>query len=314
MAAALVLLLCGANALNVVNSFIGRDFMTAIANRDRAEFARQALFYLAVFAGSTGVAVTARFTEERLGLLWREDLTRRVLGHYLANSTYYRLEASGELPSPDQRIAEDVRTFTATTLSFVLMGLNSVLTMLSFSGVLWTISPLLFAIAVTYAACGSLVTIALGRPLVRLNSNQLDLEASFRGRLLNMRDHAEQVMVGRQESLHNAKLNAALDGVVANFTRITSINRNVGSFTTAYNWLIQIIPALVIAPAFIAHKVRVRRDRAIGDGFRGAGRGFLADRDPVPVPVEFRRRRRQTKRDGRGRRTIRRACRGGGPA
>ena len=39
--------------------------------------------------------------------------------------------------------------------------------------------------------------------------------------------------------------------MVANFRQIIAINRNVGFFTTGYNWLIQIIPALVVAPAFI---------------------------------------------------------------
>jgi vitamin B12/bleomycin/antimicrobial peptide transport system ATP-binding/permease protein len=58
------------------------------------------------------------------------------------------LEASGKLANPDQRIAEDVRAFTVTTLSFVLMVLNSGFTMVAFSGVLWSISPLLFTVAV----------------------------------------------------------------------------------------------------------------------------------------------------------------------
>ena len=77
--AALVALLFGANGLNVLNSFVGRNFMTAIADRDKAEFMRQAIFYVGVFAGSTVVAVVARFAEERLGLLWRESLTRRAV-------------------------------------------------------------------------------------------------------------------------------------------------------------------------------------------------------------------------------------------
>jgi vitamin B12/bleomycin/antimicrobial peptide transport system ATP-binding/permease protein len=82
--------------------------------------------------------------------------------------------------SPDQQIAEDVRAFTATTLSFSLMAINSAFTILSFSGVLWSISPLLFVISVVYAAVDSYLTIKLARPLVKLNSDQLDREASFR--------------------------------------------------------------------------------------------------------------------------------------
>jgi putative ATP-binding cassette transporter len=64
--------------LNVVNSYVARDFMTAIADRDMSGFTRQALLYLAVFAASTAVAVLQSFTEQRLGLLWRWRLTGRL--------------------------------------------------------------------------------------------------------------------------------------------------------------------------------------------------------------------------------------------
>src|ERR1700733_11066834 len=155
---ALVLLLCASNALNVINSSVGRTFMTAIANREMAGFVRQAFVYVGVFAALTLVAVIARFGEERLGLLWRDTMTRGILRRYLADGTYQRLNASEAIANPDQRISEDVRAFTVTTLSFALMALNSVFTIVAFSGVLWTISPLLFGVAVLYAAIGSLFT------------------------------------------------------------------------------------------------------------------------------------------------------------
>ncbi len=59
--AGLLVLLLAANGLTVVNSFVGRNFMTAIADRREAEFAHQAIFYVGVFAASTIVAVVARF-------------------------------------------------------------------------------------------------------------------------------------------------------------------------------------------------------------------------------------------------------------
>ena len=249
--AGLVVLLFGANGLNVVNSYVGRNFMTSIADRDKAEFIRQACFYIGVFAASTVVAVIARFAEERLGLLWREFLTRKAVSVYLADGAYYRLGTSGKLAHIDERIAEDVRTFTVTTLSFVLMSLNSSFAIVAFSGVLWAISPLLFIVAVVYAACGSLLTMALGRPLINLNSDQLDKEASFRAGLIHVKENAEPILLGRHECRQTVRLLNQLDAVVANFRRITSVNLKVGFFTTGYNWLIQIIPALIVAPAFM---------------------------------------------------------------
>jgi vitamin B12/bleomycin/antimicrobial peptide transport system ATP-binding/permease protein len=253
--AALVLLLCAANALNVINSYVGRNFMTAIADRDMSGFVRQAFLYVGVFAALTFVAVIARFGEERLGLLWRDTMTRAIVRDYLADGSYQRLNASGAIANPDQRISEDVRAFTVTTLSFVLMALNSAFTIIAFSEVLWTISPLLFGVAVLYAASGSLLTFVLGRPLIRLNYDQLDKEASFRSALIHVRDNAEAIMVTREEHSQMAQLLARLDDLVANFRKLTSINRNVGFFTTGYNWMIQIIPALIIAPAFIEGKI-----------------------------------------------------------
>jgi len=253
--AGLVALLCAVNGLNVANSFVGRHFMTAIADRDRAEFIRQALFYVGVFAASTVVAVIARFAEERLALLWREFVTRRAIALYLADRTYYHLGRSGELANPDQRISEDVRAFTVTTLSFVLMALNSSFTILAFSGVLWSITPILFTVAVLYAACGSYVAIVLGRPLITLNYNQLDKEASFRAGLIQVRENAESIMLERHEPRQTARLLQRLEDLVGNLRRIIAVNRNLGFFTTGYNWMIQIIPALIVAPAFIAGEI-----------------------------------------------------------
>jgi ABC-type uncharacterized transport system, permease and ATPase components len=257
--AGLIALLFGINGLNVVNSYVGRDFMTAIADRNTAEFIWQAILYLGVFAASTVAAVFYRFTEERLGVLWREWLTRGLVNVYLDHPIYYRLNdrliANGEIANPDQRIADDVRAFTVTTLSFVLMLLNATFTVVAFSGVMWSISPLLFIVAVLYAAIGSYLTFVLGRPLIGLNYSQLDKEANFRADLIHVRENAESVALLRREGRLRAMLLRHLEELTANFRRIISVNRNLGFFTTGYNYLIQIIPALIVAPLFMRGEV-----------------------------------------------------------
>lgn len=255
MFAALVALLFGINGLNVVNSYVGRDFMTAIVDRNTAEFIWQAIIYIGVFAASTIVAVVARFIEEHLSLLWREWLSQRLVKLYLDHHTYYRMKERGALNNPDQRIADDVRAFTVTTISFVLMLLNGSITIVAFSGVLWSISAWLFAIAVLYAAVGSYWAFVLGRPLLKLNYDQLDKEASFRTELIHVRENAESVALLHHERRLDARLLNRLDELAANFRKIIGVNRNLGFFATGYNWLIQIIPALVVAPLFIHGEV-----------------------------------------------------------
>jgi putative ATP-binding cassette transporter len=253
--AALIGLLVGINALNVVNSYVGRDFFTSIEQRSMERFIWQALLYISVFAASTTVAVIYRFTEERLGVLWREWLTKQLVGSYVEHPTYYRLNdrlaANGEIANPDQRIADDVRTFTTTTLSFVLLFLNASFTVFAFSGVMWSISPMLFVVGVVYAAVGSFLTIAFGHSLVGLNSLQLDKEAAFRADLIHLQENAERIALSRNEACLRDRLAGRIDDLVGNFRRIIAVNRNLGFFTTGYNYMIQIIPALIVAPMFI---------------------------------------------------------------
>ena len=186
-------LLISINGLNVVNSYVGRDFMTAISDRHPQRYARYALLYLGVFAASTVVAVFNRFSEERLRLLWREWLTRVLINGYLSGHTYYRLKAREEIDNPDQRITDDVKAYTQTTLSFFILSLNSAITSVAFLGVLWSIRPLLVVVAVLYAAVGTTATLVLGRRLVQLNNLQLKKEADLRYDLIQVREAAETI-------------------------------------------------------------------------------------------------------------------------
>ena len=243
------------NGLNVFNSYVGRDFMTAIANRDTAGITWQAIVYLGVFAASTLASAFWSFTEQRLGLLWRQWLTGQFLGAYLHRRAYYQLSAAGVLTNPDQRIAEDVRAFTVTTLSFVILLANATVTVVAFSGVLWSISRTLFVVALLYAACGSALAVLFGRPLIWLNYNQLDKEADFRASLVHVQANAESIALLHREGRLGSRLQRQLGALLANMRRLIAVNRNLAFFTNGYNYLIQIIPALVVAPLFVRGEI-----------------------------------------------------------
>ena len=255
LAVSLVVLMLSVNGLNVVNSYVGRDFMTAIEQRSLATFMAKALLYAGVFALSTAVAVLLRFCEERLALLWREWITRRLIGAYFTDRLYQRLTEADGIDNPDQRIADDARSFTATTISFLLMWLNGTFTIIAFSGVLWSISSLLFVVAVVYALAGTALTVAFGRPLVDLNYAQSDREAELRAELVRVREHADAIALNAQEGMLRAHALRAVAALVANTRRIIAVNRNVSFFTTGYSYGIQLIPALIVGPLFIRGEV-----------------------------------------------------------
>ncbi len=152
-------------------------------------------------------------------------------------------------------MSEDVKNFTTTTLSFLLMFLNASITSVFFAGVLWGIQPWLLGVAVGYAAFGSLLTMVVGRKLVGLNNQQLKKEADFRYELIHVREYADSIVLLRGERKQKGRLKLRLEILVDNFRSIVSVNRNIGLFSTGYNYLIQILPVLIVAPSYLRGEV-----------------------------------------------------------
>jgi putative ATP-binding cassette transporter len=253
--ALLLTFLLSLSGLNVVNSYVGRYFMTAISEKNWSGFANYAIAYLTVFAASTIMAAFYRFSEERLRLFWREWLTRLFINLYMSRDRFYRLKTMNEIDNPDERITEDVKSYTQTTLSFFLMSLNGAVTSLAFLGVLWSITPWLVLVAIIYAAAGSAMTILLGRPLVRLDNLQLQKEADLRYHLIQVRETAEAIAtMGASRTVRDC-IRARLADVVANNKRIITVTRNLGFFTNGYNYLTQLIPLLIVAPMYMQGRV-----------------------------------------------------------
>ncbi len=247
----LAALLLGINGMNVVNSYMGRDFMTALAERQSTRFFMFAAILAGVFAVSTIVEVFSRYTEQWLGVVWREWLTRRLLDRYLTNHAYLRLAEQQEIDNPDERMSLDVQTFTAMMLSILIMLTNGIITLLVFSWILWSITPWLLLVALGYAAIGLVGSALLGWPLVGLNHRQIQREADFRYGLGRLREHAEAVAQVAGEERQRTGLLAQLTSLVQNFHQVIRIGRNLGFFITAFGYMPQIIPAMIVAPLYI---------------------------------------------------------------
>lgn len=196
-----------------------------------------------------------RYTEERLGLLWRQWMTHHLVKRYFFNRAYYRLRSSDTIDNPDQRIAEDVKNFTTTTLSFMLIFLNSSVTLVAFSGVLWSISGSLFLVLIAYAVLGTGLSILIGRRLVGLYYHQYQREADFRYGLIRVRDNAESIAFYRGEKREHRDLVHRFAEVVNNTLSIIGWNRNLAFFTTSYNYAALTLPTLVVAPMFMRGEV-----------------------------------------------------------
>ncbi|HXG10163.1 MAG TPA: ATP-binding cassette domain-containing protein [Gemmataceae bacterium] len=254
LALILVFIFC-LNGLNVLSNYMNRDFMSAVVEGEASRSVFLALLWAGVFAGLTIVAVFKAFTEERLRLRWREWLTRHLIDRYLSSRAYYRMQARADVDNPDQRITEDVRTFTEHALALLLIITNSTITLVSFCGVLWSITPWLFLAAVGYATLGTCTTIILGRRLVKLDVQQFRKEADLRYDLIQTRVHAEPIALLGGEADENRRLRRRLAAVVENMKGIIGLSRNISFFTIGFDYLIQLIPLLIVAPLYMRGEV-----------------------------------------------------------
>ena len=248
----LLLLSIMVSGLNVVISFTIRFIDTALVDRNESTFWLFLGVYGGVFIVGTAIVVIYRYCQELLGVYWREWLTKNILQRYLDNRAYYQINADKQIDNPDQRISEDIRSFTRTSLTLLLSILDSVITLVSFIGVLWVISSSLSLVLVGYALFGTVVTVLLGRRLIGLNYRQLQREADFRYGLVHLRDNAESIAFYGGESQELESVGQRFSRAIRNYHLLIGWQRNLDFFTTGHTYFVRILPYLVVAPLYLA--------------------------------------------------------------
>jgi putative ATP-binding cassette transporter len=253
--AVVLLLSLSVTGINVAFSYIGNYFTNALVKKN------QDLAYLYVFTYFGGfllgipIVALYSYVQNYLALRWREWLTGDFLANYFRNRNYYEIEAQGLIDNPDQRIMEDIRSFTRTSLAFLLILLGSLMDLLSFSGILWSKSGLLVIVVLGYSAVGTGLTALIGRRLVPLNFNQLRYEADFRYSLIHVRDNTESIAFYQGEKPEIDQITGRFRKVLKNFSLLIGWQRNLSFFTTAYSYLPVVLPFLVLFPLYFSGKI-----------------------------------------------------------
>ncbi|MBW4692661.1 MAG: ABC transporter ATP-binding protein/permease [Lyngbya sp. HA4199-MV5] len=254
-----VLFLLAYTGLSVVLNNKRGVLISALSAKDESRFWETVVIFLGVLVLYAPLLAGYRYLRDRLSLQWRQWLTNRFVDNYFGDRSYYNLSTSnGEIDNPDQRIAEDVRSFTQESLAFLLVLVESVLAVIAFSGVLWGISRPLVLFLLLYAIVGTLVTtVVFGKPLVRLNFEQLKREADFRFSLVRIRENAEAIAFYRGEEQESNQVKHRFLEVFDNVKQLLLWELNLNVLTNAYEFIPFILPALVVAPAIFAGELEV---------------------------------------------------------
>jgi len=255
----LVILLLGYTGLSVVLNNKRGVLISALSSKDEARFWETVLIFIGVLVAYAPLLGGYDYLQKRVGVEWRRWLTGRFVDDYFKDRSFYEIQQfKTDIDNPDQRIAEDVRNFTQESLAFVLVVASSVLQVIAFSGVLWGISKNLVGFLVLYALLGTLITVFIfGKPLVRLNFEQLKKEANFRFSLVRIRENAEAIAFYRGEAQESAQVQNRFMEAFDNFKRLIFWELNLNILTNAYEFIPFVLPAIVVAPAVFAGDIEV---------------------------------------------------------
>ncbi len=269
--------------MDVVLNFWNGAFYDSLQNKDWRAFVDLLFLY---HRGSDGsfmpgfsavaaiyiiVAVYRTYLNQWLQIRWRRWLTRGFIDQWLSDRAYYRISLTTSAAglgtdNPDQRIAEDLRSFVGDTLSLGLDLLSNIVSLISFVGILWSLSGSVHLLGVTiggymvwvaliYAIIGTWLTHLVGRPLATLSFRQQRFEADFRFSLVRLRENVEGIALYGGEEDEHAALLTRFSAVVMNWWAIMQRTKLLNALTSGYQQIAVVFPIIVAAPRYFGGQI-----------------------------------------------------------
>jgi len=202
---------------------------------------------------------------------WREYLTHRLAGWWIADQRYYRLQfIAKEQAAPEYRIAEDVRLAIEPLVEFAIGLITAVVTAATFAAILWHVAgsahftlggveiviPSYMALAaIGYALIASLAAYLTGRPLVAKIAAKNEAEAQFRAEMTRLRENAESIALIRGDADERGSVGGNFSRVVAAWLNVIRQQGVIALVLNTNGALFPIVPLLLIAPKYLSGEV-----------------------------------------------------------
>jgi putative ATP-binding cassette transporter len=270
--------------LSVVFSFWRREFYNTLQDKDLTAFLELIFLYRNTPSGLIPgfcelaaihivLGVYSVYVNQLLQIRWRRWMTREFLTEWLADRAYYNISLTSDraaigTDNPDQRIAEDLRDFTDTSLGLGLGLLSNIVSLGSFVVILWGLSGAIEAfgipipgymvwVALAYATIGTWLTHLVGRPLALLSFKQQRVEADFRYALVRIRENMESIALYRGEHEEGVTLRDRFGAVIANWRQIMTRTKMLNSLVVGYSQIAIIFPIVVAAPRYFSGSMQL---------------------------------------------------------
>ncbi|MGI4813984.1 MAG: ABC transporter ATP-binding protein/permease [Janthinobacterium lividum] len=243
------------NALQTRNS---KEFFAALG-----EFSILAFIFIVL-------SVAATYFQQMLEFRWRRWITTHYIDRWLNQHTFYRIQRDQLADNPDQRISDDLQALASTTLSLTLDLLPTLVTLATFTTILWALSgPLAFTLAgvhlsipgylvwaaVFYALVGSYVIYKAAHPIVGVRYQQQRVEANFRFSLIRVRESAEEIALYDALDTEARQLNGVFGAIRDNWQQVMRFTRRLTLVSSLYGQGAIIFPFFAASPGYFAGKL-----------------------------------------------------------
>lgn len=234
------------------------EFISALADKDGSRFWGSIWRYAFILTAAIPIYSYYYYVLDTISLRWRKGLTDQFMQRYFNNRAYYQLGQANVIDNPDQRIAEDINTFTSQSLFFAAVAVGSAIQIIAFGGVLWSISPNLIYFLIGYSAFSSWFTaVVFGKPLIGLNFLLLQREADFRFGLVRVREHAEPIAFYDGEIREISLLQRLFSFVFSNQQDVLRWKFKLNLFQFTHSFLTAVIPTVIIANDVLSGRLEV---------------------------------------------------------
>jgi vitamin B12/bleomycin/antimicrobial peptide transport system ATP-binding/permease protein len=265
--ALLLLLTVAAVRLDVVLSYQGNGMFTAMQELDAPAFWRFILIFGILATINVVLVLITYYIGQAQIIHWRLWLNQRMVGDWMSGAAYHRGRfVTTAVDNPDQRIQQDITSYTSDSQSLALGAVSSVVTLVSFTIILWSLSgPLtvfglqipraMVFLAYLYVIIATVFAIRIGRPLIRLNFLNELLTASYRYALVRIRDNSENIAFYRGEQVENAGLMARFAAVIANTWAIVFRSIKFQGFNLVISQIAVVFPIVIQARRFFSQEI-----------------------------------------------------------
>lgn len=271
-AAALVILTVLQIGMSVITVEWTAALFSALELHSMSAFLEQIAALGVILVSSMTLTASHMKVKRNIQIALRTWLTNDVIGKWFKDSKQYKisLNQNSDNDNPDGRISEDIRSSCDTFIELWHSFFLAVLTLGSFTGMLWVLSGVLTLnlgfmtlnvygylvwLGIIYTIVASYIGLKAGKPLTVTTNNMINMEQNFRSKLIDVRENCGKIALTKSEEQTEKECKNLFSEIKELYNKQTGSWINIMLFNSGRDTVNMAFPFLITAPMYIINKI-----------------------------------------------------------